>query len=311
MRQAFIEELVQLAGRNGRIFLLTADLGWSVLERFADAYPDRFLNVGVAEQNMMGIATGLARAGYLPYVYSIATFSTLRCYEQLRDGPVLHGLPVRVIGMGGGFSYGHAGATHHALEDLAVTRIQPGLTVIAPADREQARTVMRATAEFPGPIYLRLDKNAAPEIPGLHGRFCLETPELVRTGADLLILATGSIAQEAVKAADILERRGLSAAVAVLAHLPFSAGPALCQLLNRFTRVMTVEEGFTAGGLASLTALAIAQYDLRVRLSPQGVSVPLAFRTGTTQYMRRQYGLDADSLANAAHDLTLTKGAAA
>src|SRR5262249_60885545 len=131
-------------------------------EPFAAAYPTRFLNVGVAEQNMLGLATGLAREGFIPFVYSIATFATMRCCEQFRDGPVLHQLPVRVVGIGGGFAYGHAGPTHYALEDLTIAPTQPGVTVLAPAGKAQARPGVQAGAALPGPAYLRLDKSIEP-----------------------------------------------------------------------------------------------------------------------------------------------------
>src|SRR3954468_1576453 len=120
MRGAFATTLTELAARDRRIVLLTGDLGYMALEPFAEQHPDRFFNVGVAEQNMVGLATGLAEAGFVPFVYSIVTFATLRPYEFIRNGPVLHGLPVRVVGVGGGFEYGHAGPTHHGLEDVGV-----------------------------------------------------------------------------------------------------------------------------------------------------------------------------------------------
>src|SRR5688500_14281558 len=144
MRNAFLEELLDLADEDPSVVLLTGDLGFMVLEPFAERFPDRFYNVGVAEQNMVGVATGLAEAGYRPFVYSIATFATLRPYEFIRNGPALHNLPVRVVGVGGGFDYAHNGVTHHALEDLAVMRTQPRMTVIAPADAGQARCALRA-----------------------------------------------------------------------------------------------------------------------------------------------------------------------
>ncbi len=132
MRTAVIQTLISLASRDDRILLLTGDLGFMVLEPFAARFPDRFFNVGVAEQNMVGLATGLAEAGFIPFVYSIATFITMRPYEFIRNGPILQHLPVRFLGVGGGFEYGPAGPTHHALEDLAVMRTQPGLTVDRP-----------------------------------------------------------------------------------------------------------------------------------------------------------------------------------
>jgi transketolase len=303
MRTAFIETLVELARHDERIMLLTADLGWSVLERFADEFPDRFVNVGVAEQNMLGLATGLAREGFLPFVYSIATFSSMRCYEQLRDGPVLHQLPVRVIGIGGGFAYGHAGPTHYALEDLTIARTQPGLTVLAPVDKSQARNVIQEVAALPGPAYLRLDKSSEPDIEGLDGRFAFGSPEVVRDGHDLLLLATGSIAQEAAKAARLLSRRGLFPGLAVLAHLAFEGSAPLRDLLAAYPAVLTVEEGYAVGGLGSLAAETIARHGLACRLQACGVRAPQTSITGGSEYMRRRHGLDAASLADTAMDL--------
>jgi transketolase len=303
MRSALVETLCELAAADDRVMLLTADLGWGALEPFARAFPDRFLNVGVAEQNMIGVATGLALEGAVPYCYSIATFATLRCYEQLRDGPVLHRLPVRVVGIGGGFAYGHAGPTHHALEDLSVTRALAGLTAVAPADSSQAREALRATVDSPGPVYLRIDKNDRADIPGLDGRFALDRPELVRPGRDLLFLATGSIAHEAHRAAEALERRGVSAGLAVLAHLGLSAGPGLSRLLAKCPRVVTVEEGVVTGGLGALAADAIARDALRARLHVCGFRGPLDGPTGGVDYLRRRHGLDADSLVELAGNL--------
>src|SRR5918912_219611 len=129
MRKAFAETLFELMTQDERILLLTADLGFMVWEAIASKFPGRFFNVGVAEQNMIGLATGLAEAGFIPFVYSIATFATLRPFEFIRNGPVHHNLPVRIVGVGAGYDYGPAGPTHHALEDIGVMRTQPNLTV--------------------------------------------------------------------------------------------------------------------------------------------------------------------------------------
>jgi transketolase len=310
MRTALVSTLCELAEIDERVLLLTADLGWGALEPFADAFPDRFLNVGVAEQNAMGVATGLAREGYVPYVYSIATFATMRCYEQFRDGPELHGLPVRLVGIGGGFAYGHAGPTHHALEDLCITRALPGVTVVAPADSPQAREALRVTLDLPGPVYLRIDKNDRPDLPGLGGRFALDRPELVRRGRDLLMLATGSISREVVRAAEALAQRGVSAAVAVLAHLGFSAGPLLSQLLAGYETVVTVEEGSISGGLGALAAEAIARDGLGCLLHARGYRGPLHGPSGGVEFLRRRHGLDAESLVGQVEGL-LDRGVAA
>jgi len=296
---------MDLAATDPRLFLLTGDLGWSVVEPFAAAYPDRFLNVGVAEANMAGIAAGLALTGYTPFIYSIATFTSMRCYEQVRNGAVVHRLPVRIIGIGGGFSYGHAGPSHHALEDLAICRTQPGLTVLVPADPQQTATAVRLAQSLPGPAYLRIGKGGNAPVPGLEGRLRLGRPETVREGTGVLFLTTGSIVHEALEACGVLEPRGVSPAVAVMAHLPFAPGPALVETLARFDVVVTVEEGFTAGGLGSLAAEAIARYGLRCRLCACGVNRNFISRSGSERWLRRRHGLDGGSLAEAATSLAI------
>lgn len=297
MRASLIETLVKLAASDDRIMLLTADLGWSVVEPFARAYPRRFLNVGVAEQNMVGIATGLAQTGRVPYVYSIATFVSMRCYEQVRDGPLLHQLPVRLIGIGGGFAYGHSGPTHHALEDLAIFRALPGMNVVVPADCRQVRTSLAAVHALPGPAYLRVGKSSGAAVRGLQGRFAWNRPELVRQGRGVLFLCTGEIAHEAVRAADRLEDEGVSPAVAVLAHLTTFPHEQLVYLLSRFDTVVTVEEAYVSGGLGSLAAEAIAEGGLRAALVRCGVTSNHVPFTGSAEFLRRQNGLTAEHLA--------------
>ncbi len=300
MRTALVETLCALAAEDPRLFLLTADLGWSVVEPFAQRYPDRFLNVGVAEQNMLGVATGLAMLGYVPYVYSIATFAAMRCFEQIRNGPILHRLPVRIVGIGGGYAYGHAGPTHHALEDLCLARSQPGLTTLVPADQAQTRTVIRATVDLPGPAYLRIGKTQPQPVPALNGRFALGRPEVVRPGNDLLFLCAGDIVHEALAATELLAPRGISAAVAVLAHLEFRPGPQLCALLSRFRQVLTVEEGYPAGGLGALVAQSIAEEHLACRLQALGIQAPFPEFSGSTAFLRHHGGLSAEALADTA-----------
>ncbi len=155
MRSSFVGTLCELAEQDRRIIFLTGDLGYLVVESFTRKFPERFLNMGVAEQNMVGVATGLAESGYLPFCYSIATFATMRPYEFIRNGPIRQQLPVRLVGVGGGFEYGHNGPTHYALEDLGLMRMQPGMTVIAPADHVQARTSLLAPSPASAPTSFR------------------------------------------------------------------------------------------------------------------------------------------------------------
>jgi transketolase len=297
MRQAFIDQLIHQAELDPKIFLLTADLGWSILEPFATRFPDRYLNVGVAEQNMQGIATGLAREGFVPFVYSISTFASMRGFEQFRDGAILHQLPVRVIGIGGGFSYGHAGPTHHGLEDLTLGRTQPGLTVIAPADEKQATRAVEQLNSISGPAYLRIDKANLGLLPGLNGRFRFNEIELIRETSPTLFLATGSISHEVFKAIEYLNESGIDVSFGVLAHLPFTASHAIRETLSKFSRVITVEEGHVSGGLASLIAEAIAEEGLNCRLTSMGVKQTFLHTNGSTSFMRTKHRLDWESLA--------------
>ena len=298
MRNALVEQLCLLARDDARIFLLTADLGWSVVEAFAREFPERFLNVGVAEQNMAGIATGLAMVGYRPFIYSIANFATLRCYEQIRNGPVLHRLPVCVVGIGGGYAYGPAGPTHHAVEDLGALRALPGMRVVAPADPAQTQTVLSAALEQEDPVYLRVGKGGNVPVPGLQGRFEWNAPTIIRRGGDeVLLLATGAMAVEACAAADILLTHGITASVGVMAHLPPDHTPELVECLSGFSTVLTAEEGTLTGGLSSLVGQAIAREGLGCRLIAAGVSGRLAGPVGSRSYMLGRQGLDPASLA--------------
>ncbi len=291
MRSAFIETLTELAARDERVFLMTADLGFSVVEKFARTYPSRFLNVGVAEANMVGLATGLAMDGWIPYVYSMATFAPMRAYEQIRNGPVIHSLPVRIIGIGGGFAYGTAGITHFGLEDLAIMRTLPGMTVIAPADPDQTRSVLRSCHEHPGPVYFRIGKGGNPRIPGLEGRFGIGRVECFGEGSDLLLLCTGAISTEVAAAAADLEGQQVRCTVGVVAALSPAPHEALASLASRFRHIVTIEEHFEHGGLGSLAAEAIALSGASARLHPLAVrGIPDGI-LGSQDFMRRRMGI--------------------
>ncbi len=300
MRRALTKTLREIAEFDARIVLLTADLGFMVLEEFAEAYPSRFYNVGVAEANMIGIATGLASSGYIPFTYSIATFASMRCYEQIRNGPILHGLPVRIVGVGGGFEYGHAGYTHHALEDLGIARIQPGLTVIAPADHLQASTAIRMTYDLPGPIYYRLGKRDDYILPGLNGRFRLGRVETIRTGSDILVLTLGSISIEAVKAAELLASQGIEATICVVSSLRPAPLEDLLELLERFKIVLTVEEHYSEGGLGSLVSEIAAEAASGCKVMRCGIKTMPASVCGSEACLRNANGLGADGIFKSA-----------
>ena len=300
MRGAFVRTLTELAAGDERIMLLTGDLGFMALEPFRDRFPTRFLNCGVAEQNMVGVATGLADAGFVPFVYSIATFATLRPYEFIRNGPIWHHLPVRIVGIGGGFEYGTQGLSHHAVEDLAIMRTQPGMQVIAPADHEQTAAAVRATWNVPGPIYYRLGKDDRTVVPGLAGRFTPGGIETIGDGADVVLVTAGSVAVEAVAAAELLRGRGVGATVAIVSTVQPAPAAALAALCRRTPLVVSVEAHYVTGGLGSLVAEVIAEHGLGCRLVRCGVRGVSDGRSGSQQYMHERHGLSRTAVAAAA-----------
>ncbi len=300
MRKAFAQTLAELAERDRRIFLLTGDLGFMALDPFTERHPKRFLNVGVAEQNMVGLATGLAESGFLPFVYSIATFASLRAYEFIRNGPIFHRLPVRIIGVGGGFEYGFAGHSHHGLEDVGVMRLQPGLTLIAPADHKQTRAALLESWNLPGPVYYRLGKDDRTTVPGLDGRFSLGRPELIRPGRDIMLLTLGSVSSEAAAAAESLSSMGIGCAVMVVAGLNPAPADDVAEALVRFPMVMTVEAHYVTGGLGSWVSELIAERGLSARLVRCGVKGLPDGVTGKQSYLRKKHGLSRDQLVETA-----------
>jgi transketolase len=296
MRGAFIRGLVEIADRDPRVLLVTGDLGFTVIEPFAERFPERFFNAGVSEQNMVGLATGLAEAGFIPFVYSIATFATLRPYEFIRNGPILHHLPVRIIGVGGGFDYGPAGPTHYGLEDLGIMRIQPGMGVVCPADHRQAAAALAATWDLAGPVYYRIGKDEKTCVPGLGGRFRLGGADRVREGADLLVIACGAIACQAVAAADVLAAEGIACSVLVVSSLNPPPLADLAGALGCFGVALTVESHYVTGGLGSLVAEVIAENGIACRLVRCGVDRGPDGRTGSERWMHAQSGLSVEGL---------------
>ncbi len=296
MRNTFIKTLVEIAKEDTRVFLVTGDLGYTALEPFAAAFPERFINAGAAEQNMVGVATGLAEAGFIPFVYSIATFSTLRPYEFIRNGPIAHKLPVRIVGVGGGTEYGHNGLSHYSVEDIAVMRAQPGISIFAPADAQQTRTVLLSTWSLDGPIYYRLGKDDRKIVPHLHGRFTLGKAELIRDGKNILIASMGAAAIEAEQAADELNKQGIQCAHMVVASInpaPFSD---FAETFARFDTILTVECHYRSGGLNSLICEFVAENGLKCRVARCAVEEQIQPITGSQQFLNALYGLSSEQI---------------
>jgi transketolase len=296
VRKAFVESLILAARNDPRIVLLTADLGYAALEPFRDEFPNRFFNVGVAEQNMIALATGMAEAGYVPFCYSIVCFAVLRPYEFIRNGPIVHQLPVRIVGMGGGMDYSTNGVSHYGIEDVGVMRVQPQIAIYTPADGDQTRNLVSATASLPGPAYYRLGKDDRVVVPGLAGRFTHGKPELIRSGDAILFLALGGIAVEAVHAAEILAGKGIEAGVAVVSTMQPADHDCLAGLMRGYRTVITVEAHYRVGGIGSLAAEVIAEHGVPVRLIRCGLDRVPDGVTGSLAFMYSRYGIGCDEL---------------
>ena len=303
MRATFVRGLVDLAGRDERPLLLTGDLGYLVVDPFVERFPRRFFNIGVAEQNMVGIACGLAEAGFIPFVYSIATFASLRPYEFVRNGAVYHQLPVRIVGIGGGFEYGVDGFTHHALDDIGAFRLQPAMTVLAPADAGQARSALEATWDQPGPVYYRLGKDEKTVVDGLEGRFALGRVETIGEGRDLLVLAMGAVSTEADKAVKALAAEGVRCTLGIVACLSPAPEEDLARLLARFPAALTVEAHNVNGGLGSLVSEVVAERGLGCRIVRCGVRGLGDGQTGSQAWYEARYGVSAARLVDTARDV--------
>lgn len=296
MRVTFVKSLVEVAKKDARVVLLTGDLGYTVLEPFIEQFPDRFFNVGVAEQNMVGMATGLAEAGLIPYVYSIVPFATLRPYEFIRNGSMFHQLPVRIVGVGGGFEYGHAGKSHFGIDDIGVMRLQPGITVIAPADYEQTRSAILQTWDLPRPIYYRLGKNEKYTVPNLQGTFDFDQVPLVCRGKDVLLLSIGNTAQETVRAAKLLAEKEVHGSVGIVASFNPSPTQQLKELLLQFPLILSVEAHYTSGGLGSFLAEIIAENEIPSKLIRCGVKQQPDHLSGSETYLLQKHQLTGSEL---------------
>lgn len=297
MRNAFIRGLTALAECDERVVLLTGDLGYKIFDDFAHRFPGRFLNAGVAEANMIGVAAGMAMAGYRPFAYSIAPFATLRCLEQIRNDVCYHELPVTIVGVGGGFSYGPNGPTHHALEDIGVMRTLPNLAVVCPGDPIEAELAVAAAGKQQMPVYLRLGRAGDPVVHRQRPEFRLGSAIVVREGSDCTLISTGGILSDVVEAARLLQDISIDAAVVSMHTVkPLDSDfLALCAKQNR--PVFTIEEHGLAGGLASAIGEWFSQHNVGGRVEPIAVGDHFAHRSGSQTYLRMQEGLTPEQIA--------------
>jgi transketolase len=249
MRTAFVKTLLALAQEHSDIMLVTGDLGFTVLEEFRDTLPKQYLNAGVAEQNMIGVAAGLALCGKRVFVYSIIPFATYRCLEQTRNDVCYHNLPVCVVGVGAGYSYGYQGSTHHALEDISVMRSLPNISVVCPGDPLEAAAAVRAIAEARTPAYLRLGKAGEPNIHTSMPDFHLGKALRLSDGKDLTIIATSTMLETGKAAADLLIKEGHSVRFVSMPCVKPIDEEEIARAATETKLIVTIEEHGSIGGL--------------------------------------------------------------
>ena len=294
MRTAFIQQLLVEARRDPKVFLAVGDLGFSVVEPFMEEFPDRFLNVGVAEQNMAGVAAGLASEGYHVFTYSIGNFPTLRCLEQIRNDICYHQLDVTVVAVGGGMAYGNLGYSHHAVQDIAIMRTLPGIRVFAPGDPGETRECVQWQVRHPGPAYLRLGKAGEPLLHDVRG--IERGPLHVRHGsASTAVVSTGGMLKTAIDVHEKLKKENVLIDVYSLPWLKPLSSEFLAPLV-KYRKIISLEEHVAEGGLSAV---------LREQL-PQGsilLSLCVPERTsncvGSQEYLRDTSGLGVSQVAEA------------
>lgn len=295
MRKTCLDMVYELAKQDERIFFIGSDLGVDVLSNFKADMPERFFMEGVSEAHIVGMAAGLALEGKIPYVNTIATFLTRRCFEQVVLDLCLHNVPVRLIGNGGGLVYAPLGPTHLATDDLAILRAIPNLSIIAPADAEEMRRLMPQTVDYPGPLYIRLAKGydpvvSSPELPCEIGRAVT-----MREGGDALIVTTGITLQVALTAADELSLKGIQSTVLHMHTVkPIDSGKYL-EYAARIPIIVTVEEHTIMGGLGSILAEVLVEDSFESPKRFKRIGIPDAFADeyGSQRSLMEKYGITA------------------
>lgn len=311
MRNAFADEVTKLAAEDQRVVLLSGDIGNRLFDKLRAQSPERFMNCGVAEANMMGVAAGMASTGLRPIVYTITPFTTTRCLEQIRVDVAYHNVPVVIVGTGSGLSYASLGPTHHSLEDFAIFRAIPNLQILAPYDAPSLRAVLRDAIASNKPTYIRIGKKGEKDVvPGATAAG-LGKILTAREGRDVCILAVGTIAGDAVKAADTLKQdHGIAAEVILVNTVkPLDTG-LIDKLAVKFKTLVTVEEHSKIGGFGESVASLMAQKGLRNQIICLGTRDEFMHVVGSQEYARTVYEIDAPSIVKAVRKAVSSAAAA-
>jgi transketolase len=310
-RVAFAEELIAHARHDDRIVAVCNDsVGSSNLSAFRDEFPDRLINVGIAEQDMVGVGAGLASAGLIPFVCAAAPFLTGRSLEQVKADVAYSQHPVILCGMSPGMAYGELGPTHHSVEDLSWLRALPGLDIVVPADRAQTRQAIQNAVASPRPTFIRVGRHKVPDVTPVgaaleRGRF-LE----LRTGSDVAIIATGTLVSRAVEAAAALEASGVSARVLNASYLAPLDVEAIAAAARGTRAIVTAEEANVAGGLGAAVASVVSSLEDGARVPMRILGLTEFAPTGSTGFLLEYFGLTAGDIVDAAREALVNPGPA-
>jgi transketolase len=303
MRAALIELILAHCKSDPNALFLTGDLGFSVVEPLAGILGERFINAGIAEQNMMTMAAALADTGYLPYVYSIAPFVTARCFEQIRNDVCYHRKPVIIVGTGAGLSYGSLGPSHHSLEDAAILATLPGMRVFSPANAAELAQLHHLALAFPGPTYLRVSREDGrtfdvPAFANLH-----DAAHRVAEGSDICLVASGPAVSTALDARQQLEKHDVSAAIVSVPVLAPFPDTGLEHVLPMHMPVLSVFEGYVGGPLELGIRRLLMRRAMPQRYREVAIAQDYPAKVGGTEYLRKSFGIDVDDVSSAAREL--------
>lgn len=296
MRNAFAQEITELATLNEEIVLLSGDIGNKLFDNFKLRQGNRFLNCGIAEANMIGVAAGLAMNGLKPFVYTIAPFTTFRCLEQIKIDMGYHNAPVTIVGTGSGLSYASLGTTHHSLEDIAVIRCIPKMRVFAPCDQNELKAVLRSVIKHPGPSYIRIGKKGEPIIHPTIPNLEIGKNIIIKNGIDLTILCSGTLLAEASEACELLAKKGVVAELVSCPSIKPFDRKYLIEAASKFKNIVTLEEHSIRGGFGSLVAEEKSILGLEFNHILLGTGDNFIHDIGSQKYVRKSFGLLADQL---------------
>jgi transketolase len=305
MRATCLDEVYELAKKDERVFFIGSDLGVGTMANFQQEMPDRFFMEGISEANVVGMATGLALEGKVVYVNTIATFLTRRCYEQIVLDACLHNAQIRLIGNGGGLVYAPLGPTHLAIEDMAILRAVPNMTIVAPADADEMRRLMPQTVDYEGPIYIRLGKGYDPIVSTDENKFQIGKAINMRSGRDALILTTGITLKTGLDAAETLSDFGIEATVLHVHTVKPLDTEAILDIVADVPVVVTVEEGTLIGGLGSAVAETISEANFDPSKSFKRIGIPDVFpdQYGTQDSLMARYSITSEQVVSTVNTL--------